>query len=87
MTYKQINKLDVWRKLSDGSSCKAGELAQNKQGVYFQYEAGYLDRFSNLSPFNLNFNSSLQLAPNTPHRGLHGAFSDSLPSTTFSSRD
>ena len=79
MTYKQINKLDVWRKLSDGSSCKAGELAQNKQGVYFQYEAGYLDRFSNLSPFNLNFNSSLQLAPNTPHRGLHGAFSDSLP--------
>tara|TARA_R110001583_G_scaffold94647_2_gene238316 strand:+ start:846 stop:2135 length:1290 start_codon:yes stop_codon:yes gene_type:complete len=79
MSYSQVNKLEVWRKLSNGSSIKVGELAQNKQGVYFQYHANYLNKYENLSPFNLHFDSSLQLAANTPHSGLHGAFSDSLP--------
>ena len=79
MTYKQVNKLEVWRTLTSGNTIFVGELAQNKQGVYFQYNTSYLDKFSNLSPFNLTFNSTLQLAPKTPHNGLHGAFSDSLP--------
>jgi len=79
MSYEKVNKLEVWRTLSSGKSIAVGELAQNKQGVYFQYNTSYLDRFSNLSPFNLNFDSILQLAPKTPHNGLHGAFSDSLP--------
>ena len=36
MSYEQVNKLEVWRTLSDGNSTVVGELAQNKQGVYFQ---------------------------------------------------
>ncbi len=79
MSYEKVNKLEIWRKLSDGSSAAVGELAQNKQGVYFQYYTSYLEQFSNLSPFNLNFDPTLQLAPKKPHNRLHGAFSDSLP--------
>jgi len=79
VSYEKVNKLEVCRTLSDGSSIVVGELAQNKQGVYFQYNDNYLDNFSNLSPFNLSFDSTLQLSPKKPHNELHGAFSDSLP--------
>ena len=79
MSFQQIQKLDVKRKLSDGSKLAVGELAQNRQGVYFQYNDDYLNHHSNLSPFNLSFDSSLQVAPLSPHSNLHGAFSDSLP--------
>ena len=53
MSYEKVNKLEVWRTLSDGSSIAVGELAQNNQGVYFQYHINYLANFSSLSPFNL----------------------------------
>jgi len=79
MNDKATNKLEVWRKLTDSSTVMVGELAQNKQGVYFQYHTEYLQKHHNLSPFNLSFDNSLQLAPNQPHNALHGAFSDSLP--------
>ncbi len=36
MSFQQIQKLDIKRKLSDGSQVVVGELAQNRQGVYFQ---------------------------------------------------
>jgi serine/threonine-protein kinase HipA len=79
MNFQQVQKLDVKRKLSDGSQVIVGELAQNRQGVYFQYNDDYLTHYSNLSPFNLSFDPSLQVAPLSPHNNLHGAFSDSLP--------
>ncbi len=79
MAYKAIHKLEVWRKLADGAVTMVGELAQNKQGVYFQYHTEYLQKHHSLSPFNLSFDNSLQLAPSQPHNALHGAFSDSLP--------
>lgn len=79
MRYQQTKELKIERRLSNGSKVFVGELAQNKQGVYFQYSDDYLECFSNLSPFNLSFDLSLQLAPHTPHNNLHGAFSDSLP--------
>jgi serine/threonine-protein kinase HipA len=79
MTGAVVKKLEVWRKFTSGSTIKVGELAQNKQGVYFQYDTGYLNKHKNLSPFGLSFDDSLQLAPKQPHGGLHGAFSDSLP--------
>lgn len=79
MSVIPVRRLDVWRTLSDGSRCQVGTLAQNRQGIFFQYLPEYLAKFSNLSPFNLNFDASLQLAQKTPHHGLHGVFSDSLP--------
>lgn len=57
-------------------------LAQNNQGVFFQYASEYQERFGhsgNLSPYKLKMDAGLQLAPSSPHFGLHGVFADSLP--------
>lgn len=82
MTFKPVRKLEVFRTLNTGEKTLIGVLAQNKQGVFFQYASEYLERFgqaSNLSPYKLKMDASLQLAPKLPHFGLHGVFADSLP--------
>ena len=77
--FSPIKKLDVFRSLNDGNEVIVGQLAQNQQGVYFQYDADYLNTHQNLSPFTLPFNNVLAKAPRQPHQGLHGLFADSLP--------
>ena len=72
-------KLDIHRRFSDGSRHHVGQLAQNQQGIYFQYNEDYLKSFNSLSPFKLPFNNQLYKAPASHHQGLHGVFSDSLP--------
>ncbi len=79
MNFTQAKQLEVWRTFSDGSRYKVGVLAQNRQGVFFQYQQDYLAQFTNLSPFKLSFDTSLQAVPKTPHNGLPGVFADSLP--------
>lgn len=79
MTNRPIQKLDVARTLASGQKVSVGVLAQNKHGVYFQYHDDYLKQFHNLSPFALLADNSVQRAPDHPHQGLHGVFSDSLP--------
>ncbi|MDC9592462.1 type II toxin-antitoxin system HipA family toxin [Xenorhabdus sp. IM139775] len=72
--------LNVKRKFSDGSNMLVGQLAENKEGVYFQYDDSYLASHpKSLSPFLIKADNSLQKAPKTPHYGLHGVFGDSLP--------
>ena len=79
MSFKPIQKLEIVRALSDGQLVEVGLLAQNLQGTFFQYHDSYLQNYGNLSPFTLKATTELQLAPNNPHSGLHGVFSDSLP--------
>lgn len=79
MSFKPVQKLNVTRTLSTGDSVQVGVLVQNRQGVFFQYEAQYLQKFGNLSPFTLHNSTVLQPAPAQPHAGLHGVFADSLP--------
>jgi serine/threonine-protein kinase HipA len=79
MTFNKTVRLDVHRTLSDGSMVQVGVMAQNRQGVFFQYLPDYLQKFGNLSPYKLKADGTLQLAPQTPHFGLHGVFADSLP--------
>ena len=79
MAFKATQKLDVTRRLSNGEQVMVGTLAQNRQGVFFQYHADYLSRFSNLSPFSMNADTRVQAAPKSPHNGLHGVFSDAMP--------
>jgi len=79
MAFRPIQKLEVFRSLSNGQSVKVGVLAQNRQGTFFQYNDAYLQDYDNLSPFTLKATNELQLAPKTPHGGLHGVFADSLP--------
>ena len=77
--FKCIEKLDVHRCLSDGNKILVGQLAQNKKAVFFQYDDNYLNQYHSLSPFKLPFNAELSQAPSSPHQGLHGLFTDSLP--------
>lgn len=51
MSFRPIQKLTVTRTLSSGEQVAVGILAQNRQGVFFQYTDGYLQQFGNLSPF------------------------------------
>ena len=79
MAFKPVQKLVVSRTLSSGKTLVVGILAQNRQGVFFQYDQEYLANFENLSPFAMQFDASLQPAPKSPHGGLHGVFADALP--------
>lgn len=79
MTFNPIQKLAVHRRTSTGNLVEVGVMAQNKQGVFFQYSKDYLDQYGSLSPFALKTDTSVQGAPKTPHSGLHGVFADSLP--------
>ena len=74
-----VRRIAVCRRLSSGDLVPVGELAQNRQGVFFQYHSDYLLAYPSLSPFMLPFNRSLHRAPAQPHQGLHGVFADSLP--------
>lgn len=74
-----VARLDVYRTNAVGARQLVGVLAQNRQGVYFQYDQAYLATQQSLSPFGLSFDASVQLAPKQPHGGLHGLFADALP--------
>lgn len=69
----------VNRRLSNSEVVRVGELAEDKTGIYFQYNANYLDKYSNLSPFALAQSTNIQVGPLAPHNKLHGVFADSLP--------
>lgn len=77
--FRPIRQLEVRRRLSDGRQVFVGRLAQNRQGVFFQYDEAYCRQQHSLSPFHLPFDTRLHAAPPSPHKGLHGLFADSLP--------
>lgn len=39
--FKPIEKLEVYRRLSDGNEVIVGHLVQNTSAIYFQYEESY----------------------------------------------
>ena len=77
--FEPVRQLAVHRVSATGERRRVGVLAQNRQGVYFQYEADYRRFSPSLSPLMLNFDEALQRGPAEPHAGLHGVFADSLP--------
>lgn len=77
--FSPVRRLEVWRRQSAGTRVLVGVLAQNRQGVFFQYDDDYVRRHHSLSPFKLAFDTDLHPAPASPHEGLHGVFADSLP--------
>jgi hypothetical protein len=46
MAFKPIQKLSVNRTLSTGQVVWVGTLAQNSQGIFFQYDEAYLSILS-----------------------------------------
>ncbi|MEO1855581.1 type II toxin-antitoxin system HipA family toxin [Chromohalobacter sp.] len=77
--FQPVRQLEVVRRLQRGDECRVGMLAQNSRGVFFQYDAAYLEVYHSLSPFQLPFDTQLHPAPASPHHGIHGLFADSLP--------
>ena len=75
----RVRRVEVSRTFTNGMRVLVGTLAQNADGVFFQYAEDYLASYADLSPFGLIFNNQVQKGPRTPHEGLHGAFADSLP--------
>lgn len=73
------HKLLVKRRLMSGDAVNVGELAENKNGIYFQYHDTYLNQYGNIAPYTLAESNTPQRAPRTPHDRLHGVFADSLP--------
>lgn len=46
--------LIVKRTFTDGHQEKLGQLAENKTGIYFQYDESYLNQHtSSIAPFNI----------------------------------
>ena len=56
-----------------------GRLAIRDQIVYFEYDAGFVQRGIEISPFRLLLKRGLAQLPPGPFEGLAGVFSDSLP--------
>lgn len=50
----------VNRRLASGDIVQEGELAENRSGIYFQYDESYLIKHSSLSPFALEQSTNLQ---------------------------
>ena len=72
---KKINRVQVFI-----LSTLVGELAANRQGIFFAYDPTWIASGFNLSPLYMEFNSAPQLASEERvFNGLHGAFADSLP--------
>lgn len=47
MSFKPIQKRSIVRTLSTGERVAVGVLAQNRQGVFFQYDESYVQQFGN----------------------------------------
>ena len=56
-----------------------GRLALNHRKLFFEYDASFIERGLNLSPFKLPLKSGLIAADDFTFDGLFGLFNDSLP--------
>ena len=76
--YKSINSLNV---VLDFGSQKipVGKLASQNRQVYFEYDAEFLQKNLEISPFKLPLQSSVQTFEPQLFEGLPGVFNDSLP--------
>ena len=78
---ENVRTLLVYRTSQNGERVLAGRLVQMKQGIFFEWDAGYRRSFpkGGLSPFRVLFAEGPQLGPQRPNQGLHGFLADSLP--------
>ncbi|GAD80947.1 hypothetical protein VEZ01S_45_00830 [Vibrio ezurae NBRC 102218] len=58
------------RTLTTGEIVSVGVLAQNHQGVFFQYDKSYLSRFGNLSRYVMRLDSLLRLQPGVINQNI-----------------
>ena len=78
IAFARTDRLDVFRRLSSGERTLAGQLAQNRQGVFFQYAADYLASHPNLAVPAAVRCRAASGAGGAPRRTVR-VFADSLP--------
>lgn len=76
--YKASKQIDVFIKFSR-DEILVGKLILDRRLVYFKYDKEFLNQGINISPFKLDYNDKIQIAPPTPFYGIFGVFADSLP--------
>jgi len=75
-----VSELDVFYHGDAASPCLVGQLAMYQHKIYFEYDAGFLNKGLTLSPFLLPNQIGAQTpTANNPWQGLFGLFNDSLP--------
>lgn len=78
MTHTPISQIIV--SLDFGAKpIPVGRLAIRDRVIYFEYDAGFLQRGLNISPFRLPLKPGLQSFDHSLFEGLPGVFNDSLP--------
>ncbi|MGK5082701.1 HipA N-terminal domain-containing protein [Bdellovibrionota bacterium FG-1] len=74
-----IQLLTVFLELQEGVQQKVGRLAQKNREILFEYDADFINRGLELSPFNLPLASGVKVGDPAIFQGLMGVFEDSLP--------
>lgn len=72
---KQINILIKF----SGDEIPVGKLILDNRLIHFKYDEDFLRLGMNLSPMNLKFDDSIQIAKPDSFHGIYGVFDDSLP--------
>jgi len=62
-----------------GDNISVGELILSESKIWFKYDADFINRKIELSPFKLPLTDKIYAAENYPFDGLFGVFNDSLP--------
>jgi len=73
-----IKKLKVGLNFS-GDDISVGDLILSESKIWFKYDADFINRKIELSPFKLPLTDKIYAAENYPFDGLFGVFNDSLP--------
>lgn len=76
--YRSILELKVGLQF-DKEVIPVGRFAARDYRIYFEYEASFIDRGLEISPFKLPVDTGLQVFDYQPFEGLAGVFNDSLP--------
>lgn len=77
-TYRSVNEIKVGLDFGDGMM-PVGRLASRDGRIYFEYDAEFLRRGLELSPFKLPLESGVKSFDPHLFEGLPGLFNDSLP--------
>ncbi len=76
--YPPAAEIKVGLNFGDGTF-PVGRLAMRDHSIYFEYDAGFIKRGIEISPFHLPLESGVKHFPNSLFEGLPGVLNDSLP--------
>ena len=73
-----VKKINAYLNLDD-TKIKIGEMVENQNKIYFKYDADFITKGIEISPFKMKLTTEILIPKETHFDGLFGVFSDSLP--------